>query len=86
MSEIQRDRDGFVVDATLLAEAFGLSEAEIRRGLGDGSITSRCETGLGADEGRWRLVFRHGGRTCRIVVDATGTVMTRACFDSGGKG
>ena len=83
MAPLQRDGDGFVVDAALLAEAFGLSEAAIRQGMADGTITSRCETGVGEDTGRWRLTFRHGGRAVRLVVDETGEIRTRSSFPAG---
>ncbi|WP_111734479.1 DUF6522 family protein [Roseovarius amoyensis] len=81
MNAVTRDGDGFVVDAALLAEIFGLSEAGVRRGMRDGAITSRCETGTGSDAGRWRLTFTHGGRTCRLTVDEHGKVLFRASYD-----
>ena len=44
---VERTADGFVVDASLLAEAFRLPEAEVRARMQDGRITSRCEAGGG---------------------------------------
>ena len=83
MSTLQRDGEGFVIDAAVLAEAFGLSEAALRQGTADGTITSRCETGIGEDAGRWRLTFRHGGRAVRLVVDETGEIRARSSFLAG---
>jgi len=46
----------------------------------DGGITSRCEAGVDADQGRWRLTFHHGSRACRFIVDGGGRILTRASF------
>ena len=80
MTGVERDGDGFVVDATILSVAFGRPATEIRASMQDGSITSRCEAGVGEDAGRWRLTFHHGGRACRFIVDAGGHILTRATF------
>lgn len=80
MTGIERDGSGFVVAATLLAEAFGMTEAAVRTAMRDGTLTARCEAGTGGDAGRWRLTFRHAGRTCRFTVDASGTILSRAAF------
>ncbi|WP_099827496.1 DUF6522 family protein [Oceaniglobus indicus] len=80
MTAIERNADDFVVDAALLAEAFGLSEDQVKTRMRDGAITSRCEAGIDEDAGRWRLTFHHGDRACRFIVDDAGKVMTRATF------
>lgn len=80
MTGIERDGSGFVVAAALLAEAFGMSEAAVRAAMRDGTLTSRCEEGTGSDAGRWRLTFRHAGRTHRFTVDGEGTILSRAAF------
>ncbi|NNU79938.1 hypothetical protein HMH01_05745 [Halovulum dunhuangense] len=82
MSGIERQGDGFVVDATLLAEAFGLKASEVRTRMRDGRIVSRCETGMDQDAGRWRLSFYHEGRACRFTVDEAGTILKRSTFDA----
>jgi len=61
-------------------EAFGLSEDEIKARMRDGVITSRCETGVDSDAGRWRLTFHCGDRACRFIVDEAGNVLTSATF------
>ena len=81
MTGVERDGDGFVVDATILSVAFGRPAAEIRASMQDGRITSRCETGSGGDAGRWRLTFYHGGQALRLTVNADGEVLKRAIFD-----
>ena len=81
MTRVDRDGDGFVVDATILSVAFGRPATEIRTSMQDGSITSRCETGSGADAGRWRLTFYHKGRALRLTVNAEGEILKRAILD-----
>ncbi len=80
MTTVERNAEDFVIDAALLADAFGLSQEEIKVRMRDGAITSRCETGVDEDSGRWRLTFHHGGRACRFIVDAGGHILTRATF------
>jgi hypothetical protein len=80
MTQVERDGSDFVVSATLLAEAFGMHEGQIRQAMRDGSLTSICEAGLDADAGRWRLTFRHAGRACRFTVDEAGTILSTSRF------
>ena len=80
MTTVEREAGEFVIDAAVLADAFGLSQDEIKVRMRDGAITSRCETGVGEDAGRWRLTFHHGGRACRFIVDEDGNILTRAAF------
>ena len=49
MTQVERDGSGFVVPATLLAQAFKLTEDRIRQAMRDGSLTSICEAGVDAD-------------------------------------
>jgi hypothetical protein len=80
MTKVTREGDTFVIEAPVLAAALGLTADEVRAGMRDGTITSRCETGLDADAGRWRLTFHHEGRACRFVVDAAGNILAQARF------
>lgn len=81
MTSVERDGAGFVVDAGLLAEAFGLSEGAVPALMKEGQITSRCEAGVDGDAGTFRLTFFHAGRACRFTVDAAGAIVRRATFD-----
>jgi hypothetical protein len=76
--DVTRSGETFVVDAAVLAAAFELPEDAVREAMADGRIHARCEMGMGEDAGRWRLTFRHGGRTLRLVVDAAGTILARS--------
>lgn len=80
MGEVSLLADGFVVDAGIVGAAFDLPPADVPAKLRLGQITSRCETGVDDDAGRWRLTFYCGGRALRLVVDASGAIMSRATF------
>ena len=82
MTTVERKAGDFVIDATLLADAFGLSQEEIKARMRVGAITSRCETGVEEDAGRWSLTFHCGDRACRLIVDEAGNVLTSATFPS----
>ncbi len=77
---IKRAGPDFSVDAALLAEAFGVTQAQVQQEMRAGGITSRCEAGVDEDEGRWRLTFHRGERAVRFIVDDAGQVLTRVSF------
>jgi len=77
---IERSGDEFVIPAELLADAFRMSEPDIREGMRANRITSLSETGVGEDEGRWRLTFFFEDRAVRFIVDEHGKVLKRAAF------
>lgn len=83
MTGVEVTAGGFTVDAALIAAAFGLSPADVPAAMRAGHITSRCETGIDADAGRFRLTFFHAGRALRLTVDGAGTVLSRATFPVG---
>ncbi|RKF15348.1 hypothetical protein D6850_11055 [Roseovarius spongiae] len=80
MGNVSFSTDGFVVDAEIVGDAFDLPPANVPARLRAGEITSRCETGVDEDAGRWRLTFYCGGRALRLVVDQSGTILSRATF------
>ncbi|RVV96717.1 hypothetical protein EKE94_17750 [Mesobaculum littorinae] len=80
MTTISRTEDGFVVDAGVIAEAFGITPDQVRDEMRGGGIATRSETGEGADAGRWRMTFFRGDRAFRLVVDAAGAVLSRSSF------
>lgn len=80
MTRIEREGEGFTIPASLLTEAFGLTEAEVRDAMRAGVLTSRCEAGLDADAGTWRLTFLFRGWTLRLTVDDGGKVLKRVFF------
>lgn len=80
MTDVTITTDGFEVDATLIARAFGLEPATLQARMRAGDVTSLCETGVDADIGRFRLTFHHAGRAFRLTVDADGQVLSQATF------
>jgi len=80
INRVSRDGDGFVVEAAVLARAFGIPAETVRAMMRDGRITSRCEAGMDEDAGRWRLSFFHAGRTCRLTVDGSGEILKQSTF------
>ncbi|MGO4558173.1 DUF6522 family protein [Mesorhizobium sp. 2RAF21] len=60
-----------------------LKVTEVQSLLRDRTITSICERGTGADEGRYQLTFFHGNRRARLIIDATGRILRRSTIDFG---
>jgi len=82
MTQVEIGENGFVVDAEVLAEAFGIEAADVQPRMQSGALTSRCEQGVDEDAGRWRLTFYHNGRALRLTVDVSGEILGRARFDA----
>jgi hypothetical protein len=73
------------VDATVLSELLNVAAAEIPALMRAGAITSLCERGTGADEGRFRLSFFYRNRRARLHVDEAGCILRRGVIDFGEK-
>lgn len=71
------------IDAAALAAQLGMTQAELRDGMRDGSITSRVERGEGADAGRMRLTVFTPGCRLRMVVDEGGAILSTDRVDFG---
>lgn len=80
MTKVEINQDGVVVDATLIADAFGLKPEEIQPLMRNGKITSISETGVDEDAGRIRLTFHYQDRAARFIVDEAGTILKQARF------
>lgn len=65
------------IDARDLAPLIGCRPAEVPGFMRDGRITSLYERGEGADAGRFRVTFRHGGIKVRFTCAEDGTVLSR---------
>ena len=83
--EVEIGEDGFVVDAEVLAGAFGIEAPDVQMYMQTGIITSLCERGVDADKGRWRLTFYHGDRALRLTVDGLGNILARSTFGRPGR-
>ncbi len=71
------------IDAATVAEGLKIDEPALRAGMRDGTITSRLERGAEDDAGRLRLTFFSQNRRLRIVIDATGAVLTCSAISFG---
>jgi hypothetical protein len=78
MGMIRFQGDAVEVDASVIAEALGSTAADVRDRMRRGEITGRCERGIDADAGRYRLTFTAGYRRFRMVVDEAGNVLQRS--------
>jgi hypothetical protein len=75
---VEFSEDGITVDAGVIADGLGIAPAAVQAGMREGTITSRCERGIGRHAGRYRLTFFHHGRGLRLIVDETCRIVGRA--------
>lgn len=80
---IRIDDEGVEIGAETLAEGLGLDPSCVQQQMREGQITSRCERGVGEDEGRWRLTFFSANRRLRLIIDAAGRIVHRSAIDFG---
>lgn len=80
---IEFEEGAIQVDATLVAKGLGIEPSLVQERMREGKITSRCERGIDADEGRYRLTFFSENRRFRLVVDNEGNVIQRSAIDFG---
>jgi len=73
-----RPEGGFTVDAEDLGPLLGVDPSLVPELMRGGQITSRSETGDGEDLGRFRLTFRYGVLTVRLVVTTEGEVLQQS--------
>ncbi|MFX0542538.1 DUF6522 family protein [Roseovarius sp. S4756] len=81
MSEIEISPGMIQIDADIVAKALKLEPLDLRIRMRDGTVTSRFETGEGADIGRVRLTFFSSTRRARIIADAAGSVLSCTAVD-----
>lgn len=72
---LEASDDGMTINAADLARLLELPEADVKRMMRAGTITSRFERGEGEDAGRFRLTFFEGHRRIRLIVDGSGEVL-----------
>jgi hypothetical protein len=71
------------VDAAVVAEGLGIALPLFRTEMRAGRITSVCERGIDADDGRHRITFFSAHRRFRLVVDRGGTIVQRSTLNFG---
>lgn len=79
---VERDGTDFIVPAELIGAAFDIEPAQVPDLMRGGKMTSRCETGIDADAGRWRITIYFNGRALRLTVDEAGNILSQSAFDS----
>lgn len=80
---LERNKDGFCIDAVLLGELLQLPPDSVQELMRKNEITSVCEHGEGEHEGQHRLTFFHGSRRVRLVVDDAGRILKRSIINFG---
>jgi len=78
MTQVTVNAGEFTVDADMLAAAFALDQNSVQAKMRAGEITGICATGIGEDDGRFQLTFHYQTRALRLIVDASGTVLSKA--------
>lgn len=80
---LERNLDGFAIDALLLSELLNVSPADVQDLMRKREVTSLCERGEGEHEGQYRLTFFYKGKRARLNVDESGEVIRRSVIDFG---
>ncbi len=80
---LERDREGFSIDAMLLGELLDVPPSDIQALMRDNKITSLCERGEEEDAGQYRLTFFYKGRHARLSIDESGQIIRRSIVDLG---
>jgi hypothetical protein len=71
------------VDAAVVAAGLGIALPLFRKEMQAGRITSVCERGIDADQGRHRITFFSAHRRFRLVFDESGTIVQRSSVNFG---
>jgi len=83
MKSLEFEDGGIQVDATIVANGLGIEPTLLLERLREGKITSRCERGIDADSGRYRLTFFSQNRRFSLTVDESGIIIQRSTIDFG---
>jgi hypothetical protein len=83
MKPVEFDNGIVQVDAAVVAEGLGIALPLFREEMQAGRITSVCERGIDADQGRHRITFFSAHRRFRLVVDQNGTIVQRSMLNFG---
>lgn len=65
------------IDAAVAARAMKFAVEYFMRQMQRGSIKGRVERGIGEDEGRYRLSFRHHDRELTMIVGPGGEIISQ---------
>lgn len=82
VSTVEFEDGALSLDATIVADGFGLEPEQLRQLMRSAKITTRHERGVDADAGLHRLTFLYGKRRLQLLVDATGAIIDRSYTES----
>lgn len=71
-------KGGFQIQAEDLGHLLDVEPGLVPELMRTGQITSRSETGQGEDQGRFRLTFRYGAVTLRLIVSTDGEILQQS--------
>jgi hypothetical protein len=71
----------FLIDADVLAPLLGVAVADVPALMRRSEITSKCERGIDAHEGQYRLSFFYQDRRVRLMVNSKGQVLKRTLLE-----
>ena len=83
MTSLEIDEGTVQIDATIIAEAFGIAPERLMELVRQGEVTSLSERGIAEDAGSHRLTFFCGNRRLRIVANESGDVVQRSVIEFG---
>lgn len=83
MKSLEFEDGAIQIDATIVAKGLGVPPTLLLERLREGKITSVCERGIDADQGRYRLTFFSKNRRFRLVVAESGAIIQRSTIDFG---
>ncbi len=81
--QVEITHGDITIDAEVLAPLLDITAADLPDLMRSKAITSICERGIDADDGRYRLSFFYRNRRVRIDVDPAGRVTRRMTIDFG---
>lgn len=83
MIEVENDGADFTIPAEIIAVALKRDPATVPALVRSGAITMACERGTDADAGTFRLTVSDDRARLRLIVDPSGTIISRSVLDFG---
>ncbi len=78
---IVASKDGFLVEAELVAGQLGLTPDAFWREMKRGVVYGVVERGEGADSGRTRLTFRYRARSWSVILEEAAALEAMGVFE-----
>jgi hypothetical protein len=83
MKQVEFNNGLVEIDASVIAEGFGISPPLLKEEMRAGRITSRSERGIDDDSDRYRLTFFSEHRRFSLVIDEAGAIIQRSTLNFG---